>query len=256
MLISSGILTLRYEQNHRPGMFLGRHLELDGRSLSYRVSLEEARQKIVPIRHEAPIPTLDQGHLGSCTGNAGTKMLAYLHKDNLGAVTLGGKSLSATDARQNEEFAVELYHQATVNDGFDGTFPPEDTGSSGLGVMRSARLSGLVRVYYHALTLRGMASMLQKGPNIVGMPWYDAFFSPDGNGFIDSDPNWQRSGLAGGHEIYQGELEAWDESDASKCIFVFDNSWGSDWGQSGRFRMRGSTYNAMREQIDVMQGRL
>lgn len=254
MLVTNGILTHKYEQNHRPSMFLGRHLELDARSLQYTLNVEELRRPVKPSEFLAPIPTLDQGQLGSCTGNAGTRMIAWLHKDNLFGTALNGHNLS-DDATADEAYAVELYHQATINDGFQGTYPPEDTGSSGLGVCRSLKAAGLLSRYVHATSLRSMAVLLQTGPIIVGMPWYDAFFSPI-QSFIDGNTNWQASGIAGGHEIYGEAVEAWDDMDPGKCIFRFHNSWGGGWGDKGCFRMRGSTYNALRQQIDVMQGRL
>lgn len=255
MLVTNGILIHQYEQNDRPGMKLGRHLELDARSLQYTVSIEEMRKPIKPMEFLAPIPTLDQGKLGSCTGNAGSRMVAWLHKDNLFGTALAGHNLVGDDAAVDEAYAVELYHQATINDGFQGTYPPDDTGSSGLGVCRSLRAAGLLKSYVHALSLRSMAVLLQTGPVIVGMPWYDAFFSPI-QSFIDGQANWQASGVAGGHEIYGEAVEAWDDHDPSKCIFRFHNSWSDGWGDKGCFRMRGSTYNFLRQQLDVMQGRL
>ena len=52
---------------------LGRHIELDERSLGYRL---QQSPTIKPAEHISPIPILDQGNLGSCVGNAATRHLA------------------------------------------------------------------------------------------------------------------------------------------------------------------------------------
>jgi hypothetical protein len=255
MYVENGILTLKYEPTDPR---LGRHMELDSRSTQYGVSLQEQAAKPVNQDWASPIPIMDQGQLGSCTGNAGTRFIAWKYRDNLSAVTLSGKNLGQ-DATADEQFAVELYHEATVNDGFSGTYPPDDTGSSGLGVMRSFKKAKLVTSYVHAFSLRSLVAMLQKGPYIQGMPWYNAFFEPDSNGFIDSNPNWQPSGVAGGHEIFCRGVEllsGWSFDTApEKIVLNYDNSWNTSWGDHGSFRMRGSTYQALKQQIDVMQGR-
>lgn len=256
MLVTNGVLLHKYEQNHRPKMYLGRHLELDARSLQYTINIDEMRKPIKPVDWPSPIPILDQGKRGSCVGNAGTRMVAWLHREDLSKARLNGHDLVA-DAQVDEVYAVELYHQSTVNDGFPGTYPPDDTGSSGLGACRALKKAGLLGGYVHATSLRGLAALLQTGPLMWGMPWMDAFFSPAGTGsFIDKDPNWQASGIAGGHEIYGRGIETWDDHDPSKVVLVFDNSWDTSWGDQGSFRMTGATYNKLRQQIDVMQGRL
>jgi hypothetical protein len=63
----------RIEQNHLPGMYLGRNIRHDSRNKAYpwqRSAAAPASQ--MWIRHGA---ILDQGSLGSCTGNAETGAL-------------------------------------------------------------------------------------------------------------------------------------------------------------------------------------
>jgi hypothetical protein len=230
---------------------LGRHIELDPRSLLYATA--ETPHPIKPLEWLAPIPTLDQGQLGSCVGNAATRHLAaLLGVSGIAEAALAGKTLSATDARQDEQFAVEVYHESTVADGYPGTYPPTDTGSSGLGACRALKKAGLIHSYHWATTLRAWATLMQKGGTIIGVPWYEAWFSPSNDGFVDNG-NWQDSGIAGGHEVYVEAIEAWDDQDPSKAIFRVHNSWGDGWGDHGCFRMRGSTYNVIRPQTDIKQ---
>lgn len=248
-LVTNGFLTHVYEEKVHPEMRLGRHQELDARSLAYAVT---AIREIKPAAWPAGIPTLNQGNLGSCTGNAGTRALAALYGSNLSKVTLHGQTLDPSDADTDERFAVELYHEATAIDKVPGVYPPTDTGSSGLAICKSLKNAGLISGYSHALSLRGVATMLQTGGAIMGSPWFEAWFEPDSDGFVDSG-NWFSSGLAGGHEFYIEALEAWDDHDPAKCILLCHNSWGQSWGQSGRFRIRGTTYNQNRQQVDVKQ---
>src|SRR3954463_7315037 len=127
------VITPMPEVNPRPGQRLGRHQELDGRSLAFAISDADAAQvPIKPIEHVPPIDTLDQGNLGSCVGNASTYHLSeVIGADGLSRVTISGVTLQRSG--DNEPFAVKLYGGATVKDGYPGTYPPEDTGSSGLG---------------------------------------------------------------------------------------------------------------------------
>jgi hypothetical protein len=254
MLVSNGILAQRYDQHHQPGMYLGRHLELDGRSLAFLTEKEPelAVARIKPAEYVCPLPILNQGNLGSCTGHAGAEALAALYPTNFADLVLAGHKLG-NDAEVSHQFALEVYHQATQNDPWEGVYPPEDTGSSGLAVCRSLKKGGLIGRYTWSLTLHAIALGFQRRGHIIGMPWLNAMFEPDNDGFIDHDPRWLDSGVAGGHEIYWEALEAWDDHDPAKVIFRFRQSWGGSWGDAGYGRMRGSSYVALQSQIDVKQ---
>jgi hypothetical protein len=251
-LITNGRLLHEYEEQVHPGMRLGRHQELDARSLSY-LAQAAPPVPIKPMEWKPCIPTLDQGQLGSCTGNAGTYHLSQLYGTaGLGSVHLGGKTLSTSDAKANEQFAVELYHEATIKDGVQGTYPPDDTGSSGLGVCRALKAAKLITSYQWATSAEAFANLLQRAGCIIGVPWYESWFHPDSQGFVDAG-NWESSGVAGGHEIYVEALEAWNASDLSQSVIRFHNSWGDSWGDHGCGRMRLSTYDGLRQHIDVAQ---
>lgn len=86
---------------------------------------------------------------------------------------------------------------------------------------------------------------------LQGMPWYNAFFQPDHEGYIDSDPSWPSSGIAGGHEVEAIGVEL-DTSDAFSSTIIYANSWGTRWGLEGRFKMRLRTYEQM-SGIDLKQ---
>jgi papain like protease len=249
-LLDNGILYHRFDEDPRPGMRLGRHLKLDARSLAYMVENDvhamssswqnQAWERVVPI--------LDQGSLGSCTGIAGTGALGTQpFFDAVGRKVL----TSPQDAQVCEEFAVQLYSDATQIDPFPGSYPPDDTGSSGLAICQALRQRRTIAGYIWARTAPGFLTLLQSGPVLQGMDWYNAFFQPDSNGFIDADPNWKSSGVAGGHEVEAIGVEL-DERDTFNSVITYANSWGAGWGDGGRFRMRLRTYEQLNE-VDLAQ---
>jgi hypothetical protein len=256
----------------RTDVRLGRYHRLDARSLKH-LHRHDGGQ-LLPVRHEIPIPILDQEDLdaqgidtsalgipgavkvkalGSCTANAGAAALAFL----LGTGRLADVGLSATDPTVCEEFAIRLYHDETRADDIPGTWPPDDEGSSGLGIARALKRRGLIGGYVHATNADDLASLLQHGPVLLGVPWFRAWFTPDTDGFIDAG-DWASSQFAGGHEVLAIGLDAVAQNpDGSvipeQTIVRLRNSWSRGWGLAGEFRMRLSTYVALRRYIDAIQ---
>ncbi|HUL27101.1 MAG TPA: C1 family peptidase [Streptosporangiaceae bacterium] len=252
-LLESGQLYLTFDEEPHEGMRLGRNMWLDGRSLSYMVEndVQEMGKSLRSCQWERVLTVLDQGQLGSCTGNAGTGALGTQPFYD----AVGSKVLPAPgDEAAAEAFAVQLYSDATVVDGSPGTYPPDDTGSSGLAICKVLKNRGTISGYGFARTAYGFLRLLQNGPVLQGMPWYKAFFQPDAQGFIDSDPNWASSGVAGGHEVEAVGVEL-DTSDAFSSVITYWNSWGSNWGDSGQFRMRLRTYEQLNG-VDLKQYRV
>ncbi len=249
-LLDTGFVYHKFDEDQHEGMRLGRNQWLDGRSLAYMVEndVREMSGGLGDQHWERVLAILDQGHLGSCTGNAGTGALGTQpFFDAVGSSVLGAPD----DTAAGEDFAVQLYKDATVVDGYPGTYPPEDTGSSGLAICKVLRTRGTITGYRWARTAYGLLRLLQKGPVLQGMPWYTAFFEPDADGFIDADPRWTASGLAGGHEVEAVGVEV-DEQDAFSSVLVYANSWSTGWGDAGYFRMRLRTYEQL-SGVDLKQ---
>lgn len=249
-LLEDGFLYHKFDEDTQEGMRLGRNLWLDARSLAYMVENDvAAMSKSLADQHwERVIPILDQDKLGSCTGNAGTGALGtqpFYQAVGCNVLT------AAEDQQLCEKFAVMLYSDATHVDPYAGSYPPSDTGSSGLAICKVLTSRGTIGGYRWARSAYGFLRLLQAGPVLQGMPWYNAFFQPDSNGFIDADPHWSASGLAGGHEVEAIGVEL-STSDVFDSAVIYANSWGTAWGDAGRFRMRLRTYEQL-SGVDLKQ---
>lgn len=197
---------------------LGRHREHDERSRAFAVEQLHTLQSVSWARRS---PIFDQGDIGSCTGNA---MAGAIGTDSVGREGM---------SRLTEADALTLYERATHLDRIPGSYPPDDTGSSGLAVAKAAKKSNLISSYRHAFSVRAALAALQTGPAIVGMEWLTGCDEPDASGLISYTGQ-----VRGGHEI---ELLACD-IDAHTVTFA--NSWGEGWGASGYFSMTWDDFGA------------
>jgi hypothetical protein len=200
---------------------LGRHVRHDDRSRAYAYPTDGLT--LTSAKHTRRIPVLDQGDLGSCTGNAGIGALGtdpfydgvqqHFVTDGPGRVPYGF-----------DEFgAVALYAAATWLDDAPGHYPPDDTGSDGLSVAKALKAAGEISGYQHTFTLTDALLALGQTPVITGVSWYDRMFDPDPDGRLHIG-----GAVAGGHEFVV------DEIDAEQERVWLTNSWGTSWGVGGR----------------------
>lgn len=218
------------EETVVPGRRLGRHVQHDEQSKAFRARMATA---IVTASHMRHCPAFDQGEIGSCTGNA-----------------MAGALMTDPDYRAGRELteadAVQIYSLAT--NWFDlipGGYPPDDTGSTGLAAAKAAKGLGYVSSYAWAFGLDEALRALVVGPVIIGINWYSSFDYPSSTGNISI-----KSGayVRGGHEVVLDRLNV------SKRTVGGCNSWGTGWGDNGRFKMGWSTLNRLlTEQGDVVQ---
>jgi hypothetical protein len=190
-----------------PERRLGRHVQHDARSRNFPAPTAPIAD-VMHSRHGAPF---DQGQLGSCTGNAmaGALMTAPYYQS--------GRTLV-------ESNAVQLYEQATLLDRVPGSYPPDDTGSTGLAVAKAAKRAGYISAYGHAFGLQHALGALTIAPVIAGISWYSSFDSPLPTGEC---PLTAGAHVRGGHEI-----ELFGLNVEHKQIWAYQ-SWGPTWGGLG-----------------------
>lgn len=226
------------------GLRLGRHVEHDDRSrtFAFQAPAKLAGQHLQPVRHQRFIPVLDQGDLGSCTGNAGEGVAGT--GPLFQAITATTAARPGPDATADEAQAVALYSAATQLDGIPGAYLPDDTGSTGLAVAKAMVKAGLIAGYQHTFTLVDALTALQMLPLIVGMNWYTSFDQPGPDGVVTLAKG---ATVRGGHELVADEL------DVDRRLVGFTNSWSAGWGPiGGRFYLGWADFERLLgEQADV-----
>lgn len=217
--------------------------------------------------------------LGSCTANAFVSALANLMAQKFGAADALSEFQAATrlllspdytvsdwsDVVDAERFAIRFYHGCSDQTGMlSREWPPADTGSSGPFVEQYAKRLGLASDAYLAHGATNIVSLMQTGGLLTGSPWYNAWETPDANGFIDGDGSpaaYQvgvRSGVAGGHETYWSAIEkltftATGAVTPTGTIIRGRNSWSKSWGDNGSYRAHLSTFVQLGQYCDHRQ---
>jgi hypothetical protein len=195
---------------------LGRHVVHDERSRGFAFQAEAPPKRDITLRVYNPRPLPSQT-IGCCTG------VDQAVKCNTVGTRVKGVVLDMDDA-------VRIYSRATQIDPFPGTWPPVDSGSSGLAACKAAVEAGWISRYEWIFDgPPGILAALAAGhPVGVGSWWYSSQFSPDpATGLV------QVTGRkAGGHEwTVIGYRKKYD-------AFVGQCWWGQGFGKNGRFLIR------------------
>ncbi len=224
---------------------LGRIVNHDPRSRNFPAPV---RRMVRPNSktHTLAVPALNQGDIGSCVGHTAAQWLnCAIAKPNRMRGHLPTPRRSRLKFNRSTRFddddAREIYSAATTFDPFDGSWPPVDTGSSGLGGVKSLQKYGFIDSYTHVFDFSTLCSVVIAQPVMLGINWYSGMFDPDSNGLIRPTGS-----LSGGHEILIRGI------DFGKKLFRLRNHWTPEWGIKGDcFISFGDMQRLLSEEGDV-----
>lgn len=202
----------------------GRLLEHDPASKQPRFAAALAPEPVTKLwPHKAP-PVYQ--YIGSCTGSS---TMVLLNSEWAQDQLFGPTIRRWFNSRDGER----LYSYATRRDPFPYSWPPTDTGSSGLAAMKALSRDFLldgkpVAVgYEHAFGAKGLARRLSRSPVSIGIVWPESMDRPDSSGYLRHDPG--NTPIESGHQICVVGFNAEDD------YFTVLNTW-EGWGGVGRER--------------------
>lgn len=191
---------------------LDRIPSFDARSRSFPVraligTALKRRKRVWTPRREP----LDQGPDGACVG------FSWSHE------------LACTPVKRPVDYdtAMHLYERAREFDRAAGHNWP--AGASILAGAKAAKAEGLISTYYWAFGIEDVIdALVQRGPVVLGVNWYDGMFSTDRNGLISVTGS-----FAGGHAILAHGY--WPQHpQIGEDVIVVQQSWGPGFGLGGR----------------------
>lgn len=168
----------------------------DPKSRNYEYSARRATRGM-SVRHRFGAPHVDQFYLSGCEGFSGTNLLntaaalrsrvEFNRKVRIGS---SGRTYLGNDD------GIVNYSESTKHDPFPWTYPPDDEGSSAVGLMKYWVELGVITGYDWTFTFDGFLAALQRQPVTIGSWWYDDMMHTDSKGVV-------RTGLSGGRGGHQ-----------------------------------------------------
>lgn len=197
---------------------LGRHVHHDSRSLDHEFLPRDAKPKGTNTSWMSSTGPLNQGQVGSCTGNATAQWMNTDFADTLRPDALPSQKQCYDNGFLTEKNALLIYHVGTELDHTPGTYPPKDTGCSGIFVAQAAEKAKLITKYSHTFSASAALAADEITPSIQGTVWTKQMFTPN-NGLVTVGKITD-STVAGGHEYLRCGVDFTEE------VVIYRNSWG------------------------------
>lgn len=197
------------------------------------------RKQLVPTKFPgwAPGPILNQGSLSACVAFA----------------TVGRHNASPYRARLDYDFALKCYE---AGNRIEGNPPGTDKGLFATTSIPMARQMGLISKAHRLMLMRwwhlydgeiisAIADWLQRrpkgkvrtGPLFTAGLWAEGMLNPDNRGFVKFSGK-----IVGAHAYVLTGVVFTSKEDG---YIEYANSWGKDWGDEGKFRMRFDEFRRM-----------
>jgi hypothetical protein len=207
---------------------LGRRVEHDQRSRRFAAVEQDPDLAALPrkVTHRHYGGVLDQGRLGGCVGWTGADIL-------------NTTPLRKTGERWRDADGLNFYKGATRCDQWpDNEYPPNDEGSSGLGLAKYLKVNRFITGYSWTFSWPQFLTALAETPMCVGIGWTSSMFTPDTSGLVTP-----AGSDVGGHEFM---VHAYDMDAPGGGRVKALNHWTKTWGAGGYFYL---TFDAMAERL-------
>jgi hypothetical protein len=148
----------------------------------------------------------DQGYTSMCVG------FAWVHYLEDGPVAQPGRAPIV--------YPQDIYNEAQRLD----EWPGEDyDGTSVRAGAKAVAARGFISAYHWTSTLDDVIqALLEVGPIVIGINWYDSMFTPDESGILHINGK-----IVGGHACVLNGINQ------KHRLLRLKNSWGRHWGSSG-----------------------
>jgi hypothetical protein len=170
---------------------LGRLVEHDERSRNFAFTAATPKLEADTFWPDSA-PVLNQGNIGGCVGWTGADILNTAPFTPVRTAKNSGQFYADADG-------LKFYEAATRADNISGSYPGQDTGSSGLGLAKALKKLGLIDRYTHAFSWSAFVQAILTQPVALGTLWTNKMFTPDKSGVVHVGPVAQAN-IAGGHE--------------------------------------------------------
>ena len=199
------------------GFGLGRRQEHDPESRNYEFGARKLVRRF-SVTHTLHAPALDQGNSSACTGFSAAQLI------NCGKGIRSRRRGAHQSTYLTSDHAFAWYTLNTRLDEFDGVYPPDDVGSSGLGIGKAGVDQRYWDRYEWTFTFEGFLAALQRQPVLLGTVWYSDMFYPDSHNVVRA-----MGEESGGHEYLARGINFTEK------LIHCRNSWGPRWGWNGDF---------------------